>query len=93
MKYQEFINNILQTRGRLITSNEYYEKHHIIPRCKNGSDNEENLIDLFAREHFIAHKLLAEENPQNYQLKYAYWNMCQCSGKDCQDKYIPTPEP
>ena len=44
MKYQEFINNILQTRGRLITSNEYYEKHHIIPRCKNGSDNEENLI-------------------------------------------------
>ena len=92
MTYQEFINNILQTRGRFACGDEYHERHHIIPRCKNGLDDDDNLIDLFAREHFIAHKLLAEENPQNYQLKYAYWNMCQCTGRDGQDKYIPTPE-
>ena len=91
MKYQEFINNILQTRGRLITSNEYYEKHHIIPRCKNGSDNEENLIDLFAREHFIAHKLLAEENPNDDQLAHAYTLMAFVKDKN-QQRYELTPE-
>ena len=32
------------------------------------------MIDLFAREHYIAHKLLALENPENYSLLYA-WNM------------------
>lgn len=40
----------------------------------NGSDNQENLIDLFAREHFEAHRLLALENPENDKLIYA-WHM------------------
>lgn len=92
MTYDKFIQNILNTRGRFACSDGYHERHHIIPKCMNGSNNKDNLIDLYAREHFIAHKLLAEENPQNYQLKYAYWNMCQCTGRDGQDKYIPTPE-
>lgn len=92
MTYDKFIQNILNTRGRFACSDGYYERHHIIPKCMNGSNSKDNLIDLYAREHFIAHKLLAEENPQNYQLKYAYWNMCQCTGRDGQDKYIPTPE-
>lgn len=92
MTYDKFIQNILNTRGRFVYSDGYHERHHIIPKCMNGSNSKDNLIDLYAREHFIAHKLLAEENPQNYQLKYAYWNMCQCTGRDGQDKYIPTPE-
>ena len=92
MTYNEFIQNILNTRGRFACSDEYRERHHIIPKCMNGGNNKDNLIDLYASKHFIAHKLLAEENPQNYQLKYAYWNMCQCTGRDGQDKYIPTPE-
>lgn len=92
MTYDKFIQNILNTRGRFACLDGYHERHHIIPKCMNGSNSKDNLIDLYAREHFIAHKLLAEENPQNYQLKYAYWNMCQCIGRDGQDKYIPTPE-
>jgi hypothetical protein len=72
MLYQEFINNILKTRGRFIDSDEYHEQHHIIPRCKNGSNNKDNLIDLYAKEHFIAHKLLAEENMDDDQLVHAY---------------------
>lgn len=92
MTYNEFIQNILNTRGRFACSDRYHERHHIVPKCMNGDNSKDNLIDLYAREHFIAHKLLAEENPQNYQLKYAYWNMCQCTGRDGQDKYIPTPE-
>lgn len=92
MTYNEFIQNILNTRGRFNCGEEYHERHHILPKCMNGANDKDNLIDLFAREHFIAHKLLAEENSDNYKLKYAYWNMCQCLGNNKQNKYIPTPE-
>lgn len=73
--YEEFIQNILETRGRFNCGDEYHERHHVVPRCMEGNDNEDNLIDLFAREHFIAHKLLAEENPDNDKLTYAWWMM------------------
>lgn len=59
MNYIEFINSILNTRGRFNCGDEYHERHHIVPKCKNGTNDDNNLIDLFAREHFIAHKLLA----------------------------------
>lgn len=42
MTYQEFINNIINTRGRFNCLNEYHERHHIIPKCMDGKDNEEN---------------------------------------------------
>lgn len=70
--YDEFIQNILETRGRFSCGDEYHERHHIIPKCKNGSNDKENLIDLFAREHFIAHKLLAKENPNEPKLIHAW---------------------
>lgn len=56
MTYIEFINNILDTRGRFSCGDEYHERHHITPRCMGGTDDNDNLIDLFAREHFEAHK-------------------------------------
>ena len=74
LTYKQFIDNILQTRGRFNCGEEYHERHHILPKCIGGTDDEENLIDLFAREHYIAHKLLALENPENYSLQFA-WNM------------------
>lgn len=36
----------------------YCERHHIIPKCLGGSDLKNNLVNLTAREHFIAHMLL-----------------------------------
>ena len=72
MSYKEFIQNILDTRGRFACGDEYHERHHIIPKCMGGTNDEENLIDLFAREHFEAHKLLALENPNNNGLVYAW---------------------
>ena len=72
MIYIEFINNILDTRGRFNCGNEYYERHHILPKCMGGADDENNLIDLFAREHYEAHKLLALENPDDKKLQLAY---------------------
>lgn len=73
--YDEFIQNILDTRGRFGCGDEYHERHHITPKCLGGRDKKNNLIDLLAREHFIAHKLLAEEHPDNDKLIYAYWMM------------------
>ena len=37
----------------------YCECHHIIPKSEGGSDEQYNLVNLTAREHYIAHLLLA----------------------------------
>lgn len=89
--YKEFIQNILNARGRFACGDEYHERHHILPKCLGGSNNEDNLIDLFAREHFIAHKLLATENPDNEKLVYAWWCMCNIKNKN-QERYEITAE-
>ena len=89
--YEEFIQNILDTRGRFNCGNEYHERHHIVPKCMGGSNDEENLIDLFANEHFIAHKLLALENPENYKLVYA-WSCMAFAKRDDIPRYELTPE-
>lgn len=89
--YEKFINNILKTRGRFACGTEYHECHHILPRCMGGTDDKDNLIDLFAREHFIAHKLLAQESPDNEKLLYAWWRMCNWQNHN-QEFYVPTPE-
>jgi hypothetical protein len=40
-----------------------------------GNDEKSNLIDLYAKEHYEAHRLLAEENPKNEKLAFAWWIM------------------
>ena len=75
MSYKEFIDNILTTRGRFACRDKYKERHHIIPKCMGGTNDKDNLIDLYAREHFEAHRLLALENPEVQGLTYAWWCM------------------
>jgi hypothetical protein len=36
----------------------YLEAHHILPRFAGGGDDQSNLVELTAREHFVAHLLL-----------------------------------
>lgn len=38
----------------------YYEKHHIIPKSLGGLDDEDNLVCLLPREHYVAHHLLTK---------------------------------
>ena len=38
----------------------YVENHHIIPRSEGGPDNNDNIVALTAREHYICHLLLAK---------------------------------
>lgn len=89
--YKEFIENILNTRGRFACGDEYHERHHILPKCLGGGNEQDNLIDLFAREHYEAHMLLAEENPENRSLVYAWLCMAFIKNKD-QKRYKLTPE-
>ncbi len=77
MNYKNIYNKIIQNRlQNPITTDEYKEKHHIIPKCLGGSDLESNLIYLTAREHFICHALLAEmyEKKTNewYKMNHAF---------------------
>lgn len=55
----------------------YYENHHIIPKSIGGSDSEDNLVLLTAREHFISHKILFLLNPDNESLIRAFHMMCR----------------
>jgi glutathione peroxidase-family protein len=89
--YEEFINHILETRGRFNCGDGYYEVHHVVPKCIGGTDEENNLIELFAKEHFIAHKLLAQENPENEKIVYAYTMMAFAKNEN-QERYELTPE-
>ena len=91
LTYDEFIKNILETRGRFACGDEYHERHHIVPRCMDGTDDNENLIDLYAKEHFIAHRLLVLENPDNEKLVYA-WNMMAFVKSDNQHRYELSPD-
>lgn len=53
-RYTRFIGSL---RGQLV--NGYAEVHHIVPRSLGGTDDADNLIRLTARQHFIAHWILA----------------------------------
>jgi hypothetical protein len=71
--YKEFIDSIMKDKEYL-GDLEYSEVHHVIPICCGGRDNDvENIrLKLAPRDHFIAHRLLAEENPDVRGLAYAY---------------------
>lgn len=60
MNYQKIYDSLINSRLKTTTPSDYYETHHILPRCLGGTDDEENLIRLTAREHFFAHLLLAK---------------------------------
>jgi hypothetical protein len=49
----------------------YTEAHHILPRTMGGSNDPENLVELTAEEHFLAHKLLVKMFPGEHGLGLA----------------------
>lgn len=75
MDYQKIYNQIIE-RGKTRILEEYKERHHIIPRCMGGTDEDDNIVELTAKEHFIVHKLLTEIYPNENGLHYAVFAMC-----------------
>ena len=55
----------------------YVERHHIIPHSLGGTDDIGNLVGFSAREHYIAHLLLARmtTGPTQHKMLKAAWLM------------------
>lgn len=60
----------------------YFEFHHIVPRCRGGSDAKNNLVMLTGREHYIAHMLLWKMHPSDYLLVYAAFMMANVDSRN-----------
>ena len=52
----------------------YCERHHIIPKSEGGKDEPDNLVNLTAREHYIAHLLLMKIY-NDWKMKHAFTMM------------------
>jgi len=92
-------NNLIskaQQSNRSIDDDIYYERHHIIPKCMNGTNDINNLVLLTAREHFLAHWILVKIHRGNFKLIYAFNSFCMSLGdrpnshiyKYARDRYI-----
>lgn len=57
----------------------YKEKHHILPRSMGGSNFKSNLVNLTAREHFVAHLLLWRIH-KNDCMAQTVFLMCNLNG-------------
>ena len=81
MNYKKIYSKIIQNRvdNPIFKKDGYCENHHIKPESLGGSDNKENLVNLSAREHFIAHYLLAKmykkESNEWYKMNHAFMMM------------------
>ena len=69
-KYEKWYKNITDFAKHRITE-DYTEKHHILPKSLGRSDKITNLVYLTAREHFICHWLLTKIYPEGEE----HWKM------------------
>ena len=76
MNYQKIYNELIE-RAIVRVPDGYIERHHIIPRCLGGSDEQSNLVALYPEEHFLAHVLLVKLYPKERNLIYAVNKMCR----------------
>lgn len=77
-KYKTWHDNIItKAKNRTLTC--YTEKHHILPKCLGGLNNEDNLVRLTAKEHFIVHMLLCKftEGRNRHLVLVAFEGMCR----------------
>lgn len=65
LHYQTLIS---RAKSRINNPTEYYESHHILPKCMGGNDSDANLVDLTPEEHYTAHLLLVKLYPNNPKL-------------------------
>jgi len=82
--YYNIINN---ARARKATG--YVEKHHIVPKSLGGTNSNENLVELTAREHFICHYLLTKMTIglEKRSMWHATWAMANLHNTTTQQRY------
>ena len=79
MNYQKIYKSLIDRGLNRDPLSGYTEKHHIIPKCMGGSDNNDNLVSLTPEEHYLAHQLLTKIYPDEHKLIYAVKMMCVSS--------------
>lgn len=79
MNYVKIYDRIIE-RAKVRTLNCYKERHHILPRCMGGSNDELNLVDLTPEEHYVCHQLLVKIHPNNRKILYAALAMSMSGG-------------
>lgn len=80
MKYEQIYNELIsRSFNRDLVG--YTEKHHIVPRCLGGADDNSNICILTAREHYIAHALLCKIHRGHAGLMFAF-HMMNVSSKN-----------
>jgi hypothetical protein len=82
VNYQRIHNQIIEKR-RLEIPLGYKEIHHIIPRSFGGTDDNDNVIALTAREHFLCHylfiKIYSKDRDKNFYKAVHAFMMMRCS--------------
>lgn len=74
MNYQKIHDLIISRATNREKPDCYCERHHVIPKSMGGTDDEDNIVILTAREHFIIHWLLMKIH-RNKQMIYAFHAM------------------
>lgn len=70
MRYAEHYDRLIaRAKSRALVG--YSERHHILPRCMGGGDEQGNIVRLTAEEHYVAHQLLVKMHPRNGRLTHA----------------------
>ena len=78
MDYKEQYKQLIAFRkqNKLLKSKDNFgkvETHHILPKSCGGNDDSENLVNLYAKEHFMAHYYLWKIH-ENDQYKHEMLN-------------------
>jgi len=87
-KYTRCYYNIVE-RAKARDLPDYVETHHIIPKSLGGSNSNDNLVKLTAREHFICHWLLTKmlsDGKDRWRMMYAFYSFTRMSKNHAREK-------
>jgi hypothetical protein len=59
---------------KLIVSDKYVESHHILPQSMGGLNNDDNLVKLSVRQHYLAHWMLWKAY-KSKEMTFAFFSM------------------
>lgn len=71
MNYERIYENLIQRARTRVPPEGYIERHHVVPKCLGGLDDDSNLVALTPEEHYVAHQLLVKMYPKERGLIYA----------------------
>ena len=88
MDYQKHYEQLIAKHGSQDKPEGYSERHHIVPKSMGGSNDDDNLVYLSAKAHFVAHHLLWRWH-RNRSMAFAFWAMCSMDRDGVKHKATP----